>query len=117
MVKLEPHKKARFVKLLAVNDFSLHGRPLVDGSNLYLIAWLPAMGGTDANALGTEIIGIGLFFDFARLRRQSQEPNHHHDREPFFRPAGQILSKMHTFTYRARNLAAKARGVAPRRAG
>jgi hypothetical protein len=33
-VKLEAHKKAILVKLLALDDFSLHGRSLVDGSNL-----------------------------------------------------------------------------------
>jgi hypothetical protein len=66
-VKLEADKKAGLVKLLAVDDFSLHGRPLVNRSNLDQVPGLPTMGGADTNASGTKVIGVRFFFDFARL--------------------------------------------------
>lgn len=88
IVKLKSNKEAGLVELLAVDDFSLHGRPLVDRSNFDLVAGLPTMRRTDANALGTEIIGVGLLFDFAGFRRKSRQADHHHDGEPLFRSSG-----------------------------
>lgn len=96
-VKLEPYKKTGFVKLLAVDDFSLHRGPLVDGCNFEQISRLPTMGGADANALGTEVVGVGFFFDFAHLSHEGREADYHHDRQSLFRSSGQILVKMHTF--------------------
>lgn len=68
-MKLESHKKASLVKLLAVDDFPLHGGSLVHGGDFDLVARLPTMGGADANALGTQIIRVRFLFDFAGFGR------------------------------------------------
>src|SRR5262249_40850979 len=109
-MKLEPHKKAGLVESLAVDHFALHGRSLVDGGDFDLISWLPVMRGADTNTLGTEIISVGFFFDFAAIRRDCGKAHHDHDREPLFRSSGQMFVKIHTHTCCANDLAAKADG-------
>ena len=69
-VELESHKKAVLVTSLAIDDLSIRGWPLVEKSNLNYIPWLPTMSGADTNAIGTKIIGVGFFFDFAGVRGQ-----------------------------------------------
>src|SRR5438034_11792656 len=42
-MELEANEETSLVRLLAINDFALHGRSLVDRGNLYLIPRLPAV--------------------------------------------------------------------------
>ena len=86
--ELESHEKTRFVEPLAIDNFPLHGGPLVNGGHLYLISGLPTMRGANAHAAGTEIIGVGFSFDFNTPGLDSREPHHHHDGESFFGSAG-----------------------------
>src|SRR5437660_395295 len=72
-MELEANEETSLVRLLAINDFALHGRSLVDRGNLYLIPRLPAVERAHSHAARTEIVGVGLFFDFAPPVRQGRE--------------------------------------------
>ena len=100
--ELETHEKSALLRLLAVNDFAMQGRSLVDRNNLYRVPWPPTMGGAHAKASRAEIIRVGFFFDFfAGHGCQSGEAHHHHDGESLFRSSCQISVEMHTVTCRA----------------
>ena len=64
-MELEANEETSLVRLLAINDFALHGRSLVDRSDLDLIPRLPTAERAHSDAARTEIIGVGLLFDFA----------------------------------------------------
>jgi hypothetical protein len=86
---LKPMKeRASVVKLLAINNLSSHGRPLVDRINLYLISRSPAAHRAHSHAARAEIIGVGLFFDLAAHRLAGRETHRDHDREPLFASTG-----------------------------
>src|SRR5437660_1532149 len=72
-MELEANEETSLVRLLAINDFALHGRSLVDRGNLYLIPRLPAVERAHSHAARTEIVGVGLFFDFAPPVRQGRD--------------------------------------------
>lgn len=95
-MELEANEETSFVKLLAINNFSSHGRPLVDRINLYLISRPPTADRAHSHAARTEIIGVGLFFDLAAPRLEGREPHGDHDGEPLFASAGQVFVRRHT---------------------
>lgn len=95
-MELEANEETSFVKLVAINNFSSQGRPLVDRINLYLISRPPTADRAHSHAARTEIIGVGLFFDLAAPRPEGREPHGDHDGEPLFASAGQVFVKRHT---------------------
>lgn len=95
-MELGANAETSFVKLLAINNFSSHGRPLVDRINLYLISRPPTADRAHSHAARTEIIGVGLFFHLAAPRLEGREPHGDHDGEPLFASAGQVFVRRHT---------------------
>jgi hypothetical protein len=87
-MELEANEETSLVRLLAINNLALHGRSLVDRSDLDLIPRLPTPERAHSDAARTEIIGVGLFFDFALPRREGQQTHYHHDGQPLFASAG-----------------------------
>ena len=87
-MELEANEETSLVRLLAISDFALHGRSLVDRSDLDPIPRLPTAERAHSDAARTEIIGVGLFCDFARPRLERRQTHHHHDGEPLFVSAG-----------------------------
>ena len=87
-MELEANEETSLARLLAIDNFALHGRSLVDRSDLDLIPRLLTAERAHSDAARTEIIGVGLFFDFALLRLEGGETHRQHDGEPPFASAG-----------------------------
>jgi hypothetical protein len=82
----ETDEKAITAKFLAIHDFPTHGSFPLHGSNLGLLAKLPRGRCAHADAVRTEVVGIGSLPSLGSPL-QRPEVHLHHDREPFFFPA------------------------------
>ena len=96
MREFQTDEKTPVAKFLAIDHLTLHGVFSFGRSNLHLLAELPGDGGVHANAVRTDIVGIGSLTQFAACSPYRRKGHFHHDRKSSFFSAGEAPVRAHS---------------------
>lgn len=93
--EIEANEIAILGELFTVHHFAVSRRPVLQWSDLRLVARLPGMPGDDAGSVQTNVVGICFLLGLVGGLLSGRETDHYGDGEAFFMTPFQISIKRH----------------------